>query len=126
MEEEKLLGISLSISPESGDIHLTSFRWKAEKGPYISISHAVIYSYIYVYIHIYVYIYTYTPCYLVVKEERQFCKTCTCGGLIAIVIFLSLPFMPNTVDLNEEKSLKTSLSFKSNQVNDDVRFYRND
>lgn len=70
--------------------------------------------------------YTYTPCYLVVKEERQCCKTCTCGGLIAIVIFLSLPFMPNAVDLNEEKSLKTSLSFKSNQVNDDVRFYRND
>lgn len=57
-----------------------------ERGPFISIIPALTYIYIHIYIsHIYIYIYT--PCCFVLKEERQFCKTCTCGGLIAIVLF---------------------------------------
>lgn len=110
MEEEKLLGISLSISPESDDVHVTSEQERGDLS-YPSVMHSYI-------SHIYINIYIYTPCCFVLKEERQFCKTCTCGGLIAIVLFSFLyPLwcLPNTVDLNEEKSL---MSFKSNQVNE--------
>lgn len=79
--------------------------------------------------HIYlIYISTH-PAVLFWKRKDNSAKTCTCGGLIAIVLFsflFPLWCLPNTVDLNEEKSLMTPLSFKSNQVDEDVSFYRND
>lgn len=106
MEEEKLLGISLSISPESDDVHVTSVRTR-ERWPFISISRALIYiSYIYKYI--------YTLCCFVLKEERQFCKTCTSD----CSFFLSLPFMMSTKHSGLKWGEKSDLSFKSNQVNE--------
>lgn len=62
-------------------------------------------------IHIYIGINTHIhTCSFVPKEKRQFCKSRTCSGLIAVVLFsfiYPLRCSPNTVDLNEEKSLMT-------------------
>lgn len=57
--------------------------------------------------HLYISIYT-PCCYVWLDEKRQFWEVCSCGGLAAAVLlsFLCpLQCLPNTVDLNEEKSL---------------------
>lgn len=83
MEEEEPLGISLSISLESDDVHDQSAEQERGDLSYPSDMHSYI-------SHIYIY----TPCCFVLKEERQFCKNmylwrpdCNCS------FFLSLPFM---------------------------------
>lgn len=54
--EEKYVNESLSISPESNDVHLTSVCIKGERGPFIPITHALIYiSNIYVYVCMYIF-----------------------------------------------------------------------
>lgn len=108
MEEENPLGISLSISPESDDVYLTSVHQTEERGPIISI---IMHSYI--------------PCCFVLIEERQFCKRCTCSGLIAIVL-CPLSCLPNTVDINEEKSLMNPCPSNLIKSNEDASLYRND
>lgn len=116
---------------------LFPFQWRAsvlttspqngrERGPFISISHALIYI---------SYIYIYTPCCFVLEEEKTILQNTYLWRPDCIFLFSVLcPLwcLPNTVDLKRgEKSDDPSLpsppfSFKSNQVNEDVSFYMND
>lgn len=55
--------------------------WSAgERGPFISLSHALIYISTNISLSIH-------PAVLLSKMKRQFCNIYTCGGLIAIVLF---------------------------------------
>lgn len=90
----------------------------------------LIYVYMCMCVCIYSYIYTHThPAVLFWKRKDNSAKHVLVVAWLQLLFSFLCPLwcLPNTVDLNEEKSLKTPPpSFKSNQVNDDVCFYRND
>lgn len=101
-------------------------RWSArrtgEREPFISISHALIYiSPIYLYLH--------TPLFCSERQKDNSAKHVLVEAWLQLFFFLSLPFMVSAKHSGlkwGEKSDDPPLSFKSNQVNEDVGFFRND
>jgi len=118
MEEEKLWGID--------DVHVTSFS-QSRREVIFHIHQSCTRIYIFrshecVYIYIYIYIYKHTLLFCSEGGWKTICYTCTLVAWLQSFSLCPLWCLSNTWG---EKS-DDPLTFMTNQVTEDVRFYRND